>query len=57
MKRASTRDSAPRKVLVVGIGNPDRGDDGVGAVVVRKSLPDGCPPMWRSSCAAATCCR
>jgi hydrogenase maturation protease len=26
---------APRKVLVVGMGNPDRGDDGVGALVVR----------------------
>lgn len=26
---------APRRVLVVGMGNPDRGDDGVGARVVR----------------------
>lgn len=28
---------APRKVLVVGMGNPDRGDDGVGALVVRSA--------------------
>lgn len=25
----------PRKILVLGLGNPDRGDDGVGAMVVR----------------------
>jgi hydrogenase maturation protease len=27
---------ASRRVLVVGLGNPDRGDDGIGAVVTRK---------------------
>jgi hydrogenase maturation protease len=26
---------SPRKVLVVGLGNPDRGDDGVGAIVTQ----------------------
>ena len=30
------RSVASRKVLVVGLGNPDRGDDGVGAIVVRR---------------------
>jgi hydrogenase maturation protease len=36
--------SAAASVLVLGIGNPDRGDDGVGACVVaalRGRLPDG----------------
>lgn len=28
--------AAPRRVLVVGLGNPDRGDDGVGPLVVEK---------------------
>lgn len=27
--------AVPRKVLVMGLGNPDRGDDGVGALVAR----------------------
>lgn len=27
--------TTPRKVMVVGMGNPDRGDDGVGALVAR----------------------
>jgi hydrogenase maturation protease len=27
--------AVPRKVLVVGLGNPDRGDDGIGALVVK----------------------
>jgi hydrogenase maturation protease len=27
---------APRKILVVGLGNPDRGDDAVGAIVAQK---------------------
>ncbi|MDM8355496.1 hydrogenase maturation protease [Pandoraea communis] len=35
MKRTLNPRGAPRKVLVVGMGNPDRGDDGVGALVVR----------------------
>jgi len=32
---AAVRPVAPRKLLVVGIGNPDRGDDAVGALVVQ----------------------
>jgi hydrogenase maturation protease len=35
---------APRKVMVIGLGNPDRGDDGVGARVadmLRGRLPEG----------------
>lgn len=35
--------AAPRKVLVVGLGNRDRGDDGIGAVVARQ-LIDRLPP-------------
>ncbi|MGF6812950.1 hydrogenase maturation protease [Paraburkholderia sp. Clong3] len=35
MTRTVDQCGAPRKVLVVGMGNPDRGDDGVGALVVR----------------------
>lgn len=27
--------AVPRKVLVVGLGNPDRGDDGIGALVAK----------------------
>lgn len=34
---------SPRKVLVVGLGNPDRGDDGFGAQVVR-DLAGRLPP-------------
>jgi hydrogenase maturation protease len=37
-------DRAPRKVMVIGLGNPDRGDDGVGARVadmLRGRLPEG----------------
>ena len=29
--------------LVIGLGNPDRGDDGVG-VIVAESLAEGLPP-------------
>jgi hydrogenase maturation protease len=29
-------DALPGKVIVVGLGNPDRGDDGVGQIVARK---------------------
>ena len=38
--------TAPRRVLVVGIGNPDRGDDGFGPIVAR-SLRDRVPPEVR----------
>jgi hydrogenase maturation protease len=27
--------ASPRKILVLGLGNPDRGDDGVGAIIAR----------------------
>lgn len=30
------KEACPRRVLVVGLGNPDRGDDGVGPLVVEK---------------------
>ncbi|ATJ81355.1 hydrogenase maturation protease [Halomonas beimenensis] len=36
--------AAPPRVLVVGLGNPDRGDDGVGVLLATRladSLPDG----------------
>jgi hydrogenase maturation protease len=36
MTATADRRAAPRKVLVVGIGNPDRGDDGIGVAVARK---------------------
>jgi hydrogenase maturation protease len=29
-------EACPRRVLVVGLGNPDRGDDGIGPLVVKK---------------------
>ena len=29
---------ASRRVLVVGLGNPDRGDDGIGAIVARRLI-------------------
>jgi len=35
-----------RKVLIVGIGNPDRGDDGIGPLVVRQ-LAGRVPPSIR----------
>lgn len=35
MTAIDTRCAAPRKVLVVGIGNADRADDGIGAIVAR----------------------
>jgi hydrogenase maturation protease len=34
-------DDAPRGVLVVGIGNPDRGDDGAGCLVARRIAKAG----------------
>ena len=47
---------AARKVMVIGIGNRDRGDDGIGAIVAESSWDD-----YRltsgSSLEAATCCR
>lgn len=36
MMRAGQHSAACRKVLVLGLGNPDRGDDGVGALVARE---------------------
>jgi hydrogenase maturation protease len=36
MIRTDDRSAGSRKVLVVGLGNSDRGDDGVGAVVARE---------------------
>lgn len=36
MTRTDRSCATPRKVLVVGMGNPDRGDDGVGALVARR---------------------
>ncbi len=38
MTAALARAAPPRKVLVAGLGNTDRGDDGVGALVVRHLL-------------------
>lgn len=35
----------PRTVLVVGIGNPDRGDDGVGPAVAREVAAFGLPDV------------
>ncbi|MGO9512864.1 MAG: hydrogenase maturation protease [Steroidobacteraceae bacterium] len=40
---------APRKVLVIGIGNPDRGDDAVGAIVAQElcgRLPADVPILF-----------
>src|ERR1700739_2163071 len=45
------RGVSPR-ILVVGLGNPDRGDDGVGAMVVRDlvgRLPPGVTILARSA--------
>ncbi|SDI35660.1 hydrogenase maturation protease [Paraburkholderia phenazinium] len=36
MTHSGDQPNAPRKVLVVGMGNPDRGDDGIGTIVVRR---------------------
>jgi hydrogenase maturation protease len=33
-----TRDGSIARMLVVGIGNPDRGDDGIGPLIVRRLL-------------------
>lgn len=33
MTAAGDQGVSPRKVLVIGLGNPDRGDDGIGAMV------------------------
>jgi hydrogenase maturation protease len=41
----------PRKILVVGLGNPDRGDDGVGTIVAEKlmhRLPPDVPILLSS---------
>ena len=35
MTGTAAHPAAPRKLLVVGIGNPDRGDDAFGALVVQ----------------------
>jgi hydrogenase maturation protease len=43
--------AASRRVLVVGLGNPDRGDDGIGAIVARRlmgRLPSHVAIMVRS---------
>jgi hydrogenase maturation protease len=34
MTASGTQGTAPRKILVIGLGNPDRGDDGIGTRVV-----------------------
>ena len=36
MTATADQRGAPRKVLVVGLGNPDRGDDGIGTIVVQQ---------------------
>lgn len=43
MSEIADRGAPPRKVLVIGLGNPDRGDDGVGAIVAR-GLAGRLPP-------------
>ncbi len=51
MTGAGVSREAARKVLVAAIGNPDRGDDGVGAIVAEKlkgRLPDGVALAVRS---------
>ena len=50
MTRSIGQDVTLRKVLVIGIGNPDRGDDAVGAVVVQAlsgRLPADVPVLLR----------
>jgi hydrogenase maturation protease len=52
MSAAAAPAGAPRKVLVVGIGNPDRGDDGIGAAVAERlagRLPDDVTLLARRS--------
>jgi hydrogenase maturation protease len=44
MNRINDQPVVSRRVLVAGLGNPDRGDDGIGAVVARRlrgRLPTG----------------
>jgi hydrogenase maturation protease len=51
MTRTSDQAHSPRKVLIAGLGNPDRGDDGVGMIVARKldgRLPDDVAILTRS---------
>jgi hydrogenase maturation protease len=38
MTHPDRRGAKPRKVLIIGLGNPDRGDDGIGAAVARELL-------------------
>lgn len=38
MTRSDDRGARPGKVLVIGLGNPDRGDDGIGAVVAHELI-------------------
>jgi hydrogenase maturation protease len=38
MREAVNGQGPVRKMLVVGIGNPDRGDDGIGALIVRQLM-------------------
>jgi hydrogenase maturation protease len=43
--------TTPRKILVIGAGNPDRGDDGIGAMVARRlaqRLPSDVAVLTRS---------
>ena len=43
--------TSPRKILVIGAGNPDRGDDGIGAMVARRlaqRLPGDVAVLTRS---------
>jgi hydrogenase maturation protease len=45
-----TGPAAPRNVLVACLGNPDRGDDGIGLLVAQKLetlLPAGVALLWR----------
>ncbi|MGP0057911.1 MAG: hydrogenase maturation protease [Beijerinckiaceae bacterium] len=51
MTRTSDQAHSPRKVLIAGLGNPDRGDDGVGMIVAHKldgRLPDDVAILTRS---------
>jgi len=48
--------AGPPRILVVGIGNPDRGDDGIGpriAELLRDAVPPGVTVMCRSGDALA----
>jgi hydrogenase maturation protease len=45
------KEASARQVLVVGVGNPDRGDDGVGPLVAKELsgvLPTGVAVTWPS---------